>query len=163
MPDNDEELEEHEPSTELVSQGDEYSKLKEEAPPRDVELPGTNGHKSLEESENDNAELSDTKASLKRLFPHCDVAIIDRVLQSAMIARTAPDVFLDMIYLTVTSVVEDLDADGLSFDVQEIINLVYAAFSIGLEGKGRIDILELAGSAKEQEQLEKLSKSMGFA
>jgi hypothetical protein len=55
-----------------------------------------------------------------------------------------------------------MDADGEDVDVQQIINLVYSAFSIGLEGKGRLDAINLAGAAREAQELESVSKSLGL-
>ena len=142
---------------------DAYDELKTTAPEREVDLPEKDGHKSLEEAEGEVSIISDVQASLRRLFPQFENKIINKVAQAAMVARIAPDVFLDMLYLTITSIVEELDADGREdIDVQGIINLVYAAFSIGLDEKGRIDALELAGSQKEADELAKISEGLGF-
>ncbi len=156
--------EEMQPESQALVKKDAYDELKTTEPERKVDLPETDGHKSLDEAEGEVSTLTDVQASLRRLFPQFESKIINKVAQAAMVARIAPDVFLDMIYLTVTSIVEELDADGKEdIDVQGIINLTYAAFSIGLDGKGRIDALELAGSSRESEELEKLSKGLGFS
>ena len=104
---------------------------------------------------------TDLKATLKRLFPQFPNEAFDMVAQSIMVARITPEIFLDAMRLTVNSVVEEMDLQGISINFQSVINMVYAAFSIGLDGKGRIDILEVAGAAKETEELDKLSKQLG--
>lgn len=141
---------------------DIYHKLTTKEPELPVDVPDDETHKPLDQAEAESPNQTDLQATLKRLFPHFKHKYIDSVAQAAMVARIAPDIFLDMHYLTVTSVVEEMECDGEEIDVQSVINLVYAALSIGLDGKGRIDALELAGSQRETEELEKLSKGLGF-
>jgi hypothetical protein len=103
------------------------------------------------------------QATLQRLFPKFKDKYIDEIASAVMVARISPDVFLDMIYLTVTDIVEDMDAEGEpDISVQAIINKVYATFSIGLEGKGRVDAISLAGAARESAELDAVSKSLGL-
>ncbi len=56
---------------------------------------------------------------------------------------------------------ERADAAGGDIDFASIVTGNQAATSIGYEGRGRIDILEIAGVAHEEE-MEKLSKELGL-
>ncbi len=157
------------PDEELEDEGDEdKAKLPEgmalEQSEREVEinLPKTNGQKSYTEALS-SPNLTDLRATLAQLFPEFPIPIINRVAKIAMVARIGEDVFLDMLDLNVASVMEELEADGMEANVQEVIDLLYYAFSIGLGGRGRADGLELAGSAKEAEELEKVARSVGLA
>ena len=130
---------------------------------REVETEDDEVHKSRSESESENSDLSDYKATLAKLFPQFSNRIINRVAQSGMIARIAPDVFLDEVYLTVTDVVEmwDESLDG-ELDVQEVISLVYFAFSVGIDGKGRVDIIQVSSNATETKESSSLGSSLGI-
>ena len=148
------------------------AKMTTEEPEREVEieLAGGNGHKSYSES-TESPNQTDLQATLKRLFPKLPESAIGRgatFAEAIMVGRIAPDVFLDMIYLNVTDIVEELEIEAMgdpeiSISVQSIIDLQYVVYSIGLDGKGRIDALELHGSAKESEELERVSKGLGFS
>ncbi len=125
-----------------------------EEPDRDVpddEDDSGNGHKSLTEAEQEAPTDSDLKITLRRLFPRFANKYIDTVSQAVMVARIFPDTILDRIYLTVVAIVEKMEVDEEEIDVMEIINLVTTAFEIGLDAKGRIDAIELHGSARESE------------
>lgn len=117
---------------------------------------GVQSYTEASESMNKDTDL---QATLKRLFPQFPIKIINMVAQSAMVARIDPNWYLDSFSLTVDATIFELDADGEDFNVQAVIDMVLFAFSIGLEGKGRADGLELAGSYKEAE-IEKAEKSL---
>ena len=120
-------------------------------------------HKSRAESEAESPDLSDFKATLHTLFPKFVNRIINRVAQAAMVARISPEVFLDEVYLTVTDVVEmwDETQDG-ELDVQEVISLVYFAYSVGIDGKGRLDIIQVSASSLETKESSTLGSSLGI-
>ncbi len=161
---------ENELNQQVTPDGDTlYSDMATEEPERDIEitLPKGNGGgsaRSLSDAEN-SPNTTDLQITLQYLFPDFKGTILGKVAQavrSVMFARISPDVFLHMIYLTVTSVVEQMDADGEDIDVQAIINMVYTAFSIGLEGKGRIEASQVYGAAKENSELEKVAQGLGL-
>lgn len=136
-------------------------------PPRHIELEKldsqSGGASGQSYSEGEAApNVSDLQATLRRLFPSFPYRALDIVAQSIMVARIAPDMFLDSMRLTVNAVVQELDILGEEFDFMAVLNMVHAAYSIGLEGKGRVDVLEVAGAAKESEELDRLSKQMGI-
>jgi hypothetical protein len=136
-------------------------------PPRDVialeksESSGADGQ-SYEQGDAAPNE-TDLKATLRRLFPQYPYSVLGIVSQSIMVARVAPDMFLSSMRLTVNAVVEELDLLEIEFNFIAIVQMVYSAFSIGLDGKGRIDVLEVAGAAKESEELERVSKQLGIS
>ncbi len=147
---------------EVKPKEDIYQKLVTVQPKREVDAEDAeDGHKPLDEAELDTSNLTDLQATLHKLYPKFRVDMIDRIAQSAMVARIAPDIFLDQISLTVIDVWESLTLEN-RITFQEVLNLVYFAFSIGLDGKGRIDALELAGSAKEAAELEKVTQGLGL-
>ena len=77
-----------------------------------------------------------------------------------MSSRVFPDNFLDLNYLLVMSQIEEHEGDD-DIDILAIIALTQVATSIGYEGRGRVEDLEVAGVAHEQE-MEKLSKELGL-
>ena len=85
---------------------------------------------------------------------------LNELLQSAMASRIFPDNFLDKNYLIVMSLIEEQEGDD-DIDVVGIISMVQDGTSIGYEGRGRVEDLEVAGVAHEQE-MEKLSKELGL-
>lgn len=130
--------------------------------PEDDEEPSEDGHRSYSDAEAESPTDSDLKTTLKRMFPKFADPYINEVAQAVMIARITPDTILDRIYLTVIAIIEKQEVDSVDVDVMMTINLVTTAFEIGLDAKGRIDAIELAGSAKEAEELAGLSRTMGF-
>ncbi len=147
-----------------------YGDMATEEPERDIEITLPKGNVggslgSLSDAES-SPNTTDLQITLQYLFPDFKGTILGKVTQavrSVMFARISPDVFLNMIYLTVTSVVEQMDADGEEdIDVQAIINMVYTAFSIGLEGKGRIEAAQVYGAAKENSELERVAQGLGL-
>ena len=119
--------------------------------------------KSRSEQEAESADLSDYKVTIRTLFPQFTNAIINKVAKAGMVARIAPEVFLDQMYLTVTDVCEmwDEERDG-ELDVQEIINLVYFALSIGIDGKGRVDIIQVSANSTETKESSSLGSALGL-
>jgi hypothetical protein len=125
-------------------------------------------HKSRSEEEAESPNLSDLKSTINKLFPTIPKEIVNRVmqftLQSAMIARIAPDVFLDLMYLNVTDIIEDWEATYGSdnVEVQPCINLVYFLLSVGIDGKGRVDIIQVSANSTETKESSSLGSSLGI-
>jgi hypothetical protein len=161
--DNEEELN-------LEPEDDFYGKSStEEAPRVDIDLPkGAGGiPQSLSDAENA-PNQTDLQTTLARLFPKFKDKYIDEIADAIMIGRISPDVFLDLIYLTVTDIVEDMDADNkgdtlyTNISVQAVINKIYAVFSIGLEGKGRLDAINVCGASRDAQELDAVAKGLGL-
>jgi len=131
-----------------------YDKVATEAPARKVEKEGET--LTLEEKEAESPDLSDLQVTLRKLFPELG----DKIHNALMMARIAPDMFIPILRILVNSAIKRMDPRK-PVDVAEKAALFYILVSIGLDGKGRIDTIELAGSVKEAEELAELAKSFG--
>ena len=140
-----------------------YNKLATEAPPREVELPkssaetvskGSDGHNTLSEGLGSSEDLTDMQAALAKLFP----TMLDS--NSVMVGRIDPSLLLSMLHLK--SVGEIMRSDPTKpIDVDSIWLKNYVLLSIGLDGRGRIDIAEIAGAAREEKRADKLLGGLG--
>lgn len=144
------------------SEDEIYEELAEEEAPRDLIVPeeGDDGHKTLTERMEEQ-DMSDWHVAIARLFPEFEAEDIKELSSAVVVARIAPDVFLDMLRLTVISIIRRKDPKKPIYPMR-VINMVYSLMSIGLDGKGRIDLLELAGAMKESEELKDLGKGLGI-
>ncbi|KKN79350.1 hypothetical protein LCGC14_0341320 [marine sediment metagenome] len=115
---------------------------------------------SLSEAEDEKEDKSDLQTAMRVLLPTYKNPRINELLKSAMVGRIFPDNFIDKHFLITASLIEEIDPED-DVDVVGIISQVQDGLSIGYEGKGRIDILEIAGVAHEEE-MEKLSKELGL-
>lgn len=104
---------------------------------------------------------TDLQTAMKLLLPHYKNKRIDDILQPAMVSRIFPDNFMDKHFLITAFLIEEFDTKGEDVDVLSIISQVQDGLSVGYEGRGRIDLLEIAGVAHEEE-MEKLSKELGL-
>ena len=141
---------------EREGQEDVYNQMVTEKPARDIDIDDGEDIRSMEDREDEAPNLSDLQTTLRKLYPTLG-EIIDQAL---MIARISPDMFIPMLRVLVNSYIKKQDPHK-PLDVANIASLYYVLCSIGLDGKGRIDIIELAGSAKEADDLESLMKGMG--
>lgn len=149
-------------------QGYEFSKTEE--PERKIDLGKV--EVSPEDAGIDGEDMpgkTDLQAAMKYLLPKYKLNLkdgkllpfdIDSKLQPIMVSRIFPDNYLDLNYLLVMSMLEECEGEA-DIDVSGIVSLVQAATSIGYEGKGRFDVLEIAGVAHEEE-MEKLTKELGL-
>lgn len=112
--------------------------------------------KSLMAQEEELPNISDMQATLRKLFPELG----DKIHNALMMARVAPDMFIPILRILVNSAIKRMNPRQ-PINVAEKATLFYVLTSIGLDGKGRIDTIELAGSVKEAEELEQLGKAMG--
>lgn len=143
-----------------VAVGEEiYRELAQEAPEREIDVPEAIQSKSLTEKMDETPSLSDLQFTISRLFPEFDETEMNELAKIAMVARVAPDVFSDLIYLVTVSLIQKQDPEK-QIDVIGTLAKVYAIMSIGLDGKGRIDQIELHGAAKEEKELERLGRSI---
>lgn len=145
-----------------MAQEEYYDEVATEAPPRDIDIPEdtkTAGTKSLSDRFGDVSDLSDMQTYLMRLFPPNltnSTADIDNLI---MVSRISPEVFLPMLHLMVEEEVMTSDPDK-PISVNNIIMKCYSLLSIGDLGKGRIDIAELAGAAREEKKIENALRGM---
>jgi hypothetical protein len=129
-----------------------YNELAEDNPIREIELPldiPASGQ-SFSDRVASYADLTDMQAILTRLFPEQQ----DIGGNLGMVARIHPDVFLPWIEILATNDVM-LSDPRKKIDVAAIRMKWYSLLSIGLDGKGRIDALELGGAARDTKMAEK--------
>jgi hypothetical protein len=136
-----------------------YEELVVEEPERQVDVIAL-GTKTLSEEEDDAPHKTDIQAILASLTPKFKNPRINELCQSAMVSRIFPDNYTDKHFLITAAMIEE-QSDNPDVDVIGIISQVQDALSIGFEGRGIIDRLEIAGVAHEEE-LEKLSKDLGL-
>ncbi len=134
-----------------------------EEPEQEVELEelGEDEGRSLSEVEEETPHQSDLQSVLKYLHPRYRDKRLNELLQSAMASRVFPDNFWAKHRLLVTTLVEEYAEEGKDVDILGIISETQDALSIGFEGRGRIEDLEVAGVAHEEE-MEKLSRDLGL-
>lgn len=131
-----------------------------EEPEQEFEFDDLGDIKTLSEAEEETPHQSDLQAVLKYLHPKYKDKRLNELLQSAMSSRIFPDNFLDKNYLLVMSLIEEHEGDD-DIDIVGIISMVQDATSIGYEGRGRVEDLEVAGVAHDEE-MDKLSKELGI-
>lgn len=140
---------------------DIFSGLETAEPDRDIDVTElANVHRSVMEVESESPNLTDLQATLKYLIPKFADEEINKLAQAIMVARVFPDTYLDRMFLTVVSLVEGHKSKD-NIDVMMIINLVDSIFSIGLDGKGRIDIIEVMGKTSASDELEGIKQGIG--
>jgi hypothetical protein len=128
-----------------------YDEMAVDAPTREVELPPDAPQgQSFSDRAAYSGDLTDMQAILLRLFPEQGSAGGNL----GMVGRIHPDVFLPWIEILSTN--EVMQADPRKpIDVAAIRMKYYSVLSIGLDGKGRIDALELGGAARDTKIAEK--------
>jgi hypothetical protein len=138
------------------SSDDLFNRLSNEEPEDEIEVPNAPHAKTLEEQEAENTHLSDLQSVIKMRFPdwgnHYDNAI--------QMSRISPDVFKPYLRLCINGEIRKQNPYK-PVDVTNIAKKYYAALTIGLDGKGGIDLIELAGVANDKEIAE-LSKNLGL-
>ena len=134
------------------SPDDVYNDMATDEPTREVELPQdipVSGQ-SFSDRAAYSGDLTDMQAILLRLNPD----IGGDIGAMAMMGRIHPDVFLPWIEILSTNEVMQSDPRK-KIDVAAIRMKYYGLLSIGLDGKGRIDVLELGGAARDTKIAEK--------
>lgn len=125
--------------------------LKQHAPLRQVEVPDEQKKKegvTLSEALSFGEDLTDLQYALKRLLP----SVLDE--NSSMIGRIDPNTMLPVLHLMSVSEIMKADPKG-NIDVNAIYLKNYIRLSIGLDGRGRIDVAQLLGAAREEKRMEK--------
>ena len=138
-----------------------YDELVTEEPEREVSIEEYKGVKTVSEEEEEGELKSDVKYILRTLTPRFPDKKLDALLQPVMVSRIFPDNMMDSCKMTVLSRLQSFEPSDNTIDPWSIILATHNAHSIGFEGRGIIDRLEIAGVAREEE-LEKLSKDLGL-
>lgn len=152
----DSELQNNEAEQMPVTNGDSVIEEAE----REVDLGAYVSPKSLSEAEEETRQKTDIQAILKVLTPKFSDKELNDILQPAMVSRIFPDNLLDKHKLIVLRELQR-HAPTDSIDIIGIISMSQDALSIGYEGRGISDRLEIAGVVHEEE-MEKLSKELGL-
>ncbi len=138
----------------------DYQSLVLEEPERDIELEELPAAKTLSEAEEESEHKTDLQAALKAISPRFKTKRMNDLLQPIMVSRVFPDNFVDLNFLLTMMQIEECEGDS-DIDVLAIITGDQVATTIGFEGRGRVDVLEIAGVAHEEE-MEKLTKELGL-
>lgn len=131
-----------------------------ELPQREVDLDELELAKSMTESEEETEHKTDLQTAMKHLLPKYKTKRMNELLQPIMMSGIFPDNYLDLNYFLVMSMIEEGEGEA-DIDFSGIVTAAQVATSIGYERRGRIDILEVAGVAHEEE-MQKLSKELGI-
>jgi len=137
-----------------------YDELAQEEPEREINTDDYDGG-TITEEESNSEQKTDIQAILKTLTPRFPSKRLNDLLQPAMVSRIFPDNLLDKNKLIVLSMLQEHEPDDLTVDPIGYISMVQDGLSIGYEGRGIVDRLEIAGVAHEEE-LDKLSKELGL-
>ncbi len=135
---------------------EEKATLEKERETGEIDETDDKNPKTLDEKSEETSDLTDMQSAIKKLFPS---GLGGEIYNALMIARVAPDVFIPLLRLIVVSEVMKSPADT-PISVVDIMAKIYTLLSIGLDGKGRIDHIELAGASKDTEELEGLGKRL---
>ena len=127
---------------------------------REIDWEDDGGVKTLSEAEEESPHQSDLQSVLKSLSPKFKNARMNDLLQPILVSRVFPDNYLDLNYFLVMSQIEELEGEN-DMDVVGIVTGTQVVTSIGYEGRGITDRLEVAGAARDEE-LDKLSKDLGL-
>jgi len=139
----------------------EYEDLVTEEPEREVDFGDYDAPKSVTEVEEEAPQRSDLQAVLHAISPTFKYPRINDIVKSAMVSRIFPDNLLDKNKLIVLSLLEEYDEEDDEVPVIDIIQNVQDALSIGFEGRGIVERLEIAGVAHEEE-MEKIARDLGI-
>jgi hypothetical protein len=118
------------------------------------------GGQSLAEAEETAQNDSDIKTIAKYLHQQYKDPVFNEIMQSAASSRIFADNMKDKNYGIVMSRIMQHEPDE-AFDVMALISAVQDGCSRGFEGRQRIEDLELAGVAREEE-MEELTKKLGL-
>lgn len=149
---------------EIMSDEEARQKFEEESSfseARPVELPTVEEdkgddeeHPSLREAMSSSSDLTDMQFAAEKLFPA--KLGVNRIHNSLMVGRIDPNAFLAMLHLcSIDRIMTELSRNyKKTVNVNDIYMEQYTLLSVGLDGEGRIDQLELAGAAREEKRLQ---------
>lgn len=150
-----------EQNEETVPEQTRYEDLATEVPEREVDLGDYEVPKTLSEQEEETEQKTDLQVAMKLLNPAWPSKRLNDIRRPIQVSRVFPDNYLDLNYLLNVTEFEEYEEDAENLDFAAIVTGNQVATAIGYEGRGRIDVLECAGVAHEEE-MEKLSKELGI-
>lgn len=126
----------------------EYEELVTEAPVREtesLEQESKEEAKTLGERLDEASDLTDLQYAVQKLFPKTVE------LNDVMIARVAPEGFLALLHIMTNNEIMRSDPSK-PIDVNGTLVRNYIPLTVGLDGRGRIDMAELVGAAREEKK-----------
>jgi len=105
--------------------------------------------------------LSDMQVGVLKLFPEDLQPKARKLYDLLMVGRISPDVFMSLLRILIKEAVRRSDPHK-PLHIGEMVAMAYSVLSIGLDGKGRIDLLEAMGAARESEELAKMGGGGSF-
>ena len=131
-----------------------YEDMVTEEEARDVEMPeieANDGHvPTLTEQIQQGSDLSETKVAMQHLFP---ANLGNNITNKIMVGRIAPEQYMPMQMVIVTDKFMAADPSG-NFSVADAVLEANILLGIGLDGKGRVDEIELVGAQNARDDME---------
>jgi hypothetical protein len=139
----------------LVTPGDEYMKMSQFNHARSVEIPteAADKPKTLTESMDDATDLTDMQFAAKNMF------MGDEYSKKRQFSRVSNEAFLSLLQFGLNNEVMTTDPSK-PINIGHILDKLYADYTIGLNGEGRIDMAKLVGAAREVKKEENLIKGL---
>lgn len=125
--------------------------LRPEVHPEEQKSGGDGGSGTLGDAMSMVEDMTDLQFAMSRMFP----TKIDGA--SAMMARIDPHVYIPMLHIVSINEIMMSDPEK-PIDVDGIWMKNNTIFSIGLDGRGRIDTAELVGAAREEKRAANMLK-----
>lgn len=138
-----------------------YEDLVTEEPENELDLDDYDAPRSVTETEEDAPQTTDIKYIIDKLSPKSKFQRVNDLAQPAMVSRVFPDNLLDKMKLMVYSLIIEHEEEDSELPFADYVFNTQDMVSIGYEGRGIIDRLELAGVAREEE-MEKALKDLGL-
>lgn len=121
------------------------------------------GYRTLDDEEQSGGNDTDLKATFRRLFPEYnqrDLEEINETAKAIMVSDMSPDEYMEIMDLTITSIIENHAMDGIEndkkpIDVMLIVNIVHSICSIALHRKGRVEIVRVYSNYEDKTQEDK--------
>lgn len=154
--DNEDEIKDEIEATNEAEKG--FSEMAAKEPEREVEAvdQGREEVGTLAKRSDYSPNLSDMQAAMGMAFPS-DLG--NSVANKVMVGRISPDAFMALWNMMTKNDIAMSDPTK-PIDVPEMMVRNYTLLTIGLDGKGRIDLLEIVGAVREAEELSKLGAAM---
>jgi hypothetical protein len=138
-----------------------YEELVTEEPEREVTAEAYESSATATETMEDAPQTSDIQAILKSLSPKSKYPRVNDLCQPAMVSRIFPDNLLDKNKLIVLDLVEEHEETDVDIPLMDYIMNTQDMLSVGYEGRGIVERLEIGGVVNEKE-MEQMAKELGL-
>lgn len=137
----------------------DYEDIVTVEPEREVDPEAFSSKKTVSESEEEGASVSDFKSLLKQLRPKFAYQRVNDLVRSAMDSRIYPDHILDKEKLIVLQLIMEHEEEDAEIPIMDYIMNTEDAIMIGINGQGIGDLLESFGAARDSD-IEKMAKGL---